>query len=251
MLPARALAPDGRTVRCTECNGEWFERPDQEELNADLENPLEDIPESVKPIPEGSGVPAISTGANTNAAQGNRKANIIGYIAAFVVFILILFALILSKDTILRNAPYFAPFYEAMGIKVQPPGYGLVFDRVTARIDGGEKIVIEGSIVNLESTEQILPTLEIAIFDEAGGIIENAYINPPQSTMPAESTIPFHTIYESNISAVDHVRVRFVLIGGQSKSVEANDHEAEEPAAHNEDHVQQPTHESPKHETHH
>src|SRR5687767_9418727 len=58
LLPTHALGADGRRVRCTNCAHEWFQEPDDMESVEPPED-IEPIPESVMPVPDDSGLPAL------------------------------------------------------------------------------------------------------------------------------------------------------------------------------------------------
>ena len=52
-LPAQALAPAGKNVKCSNCGNTWFQEPDTDELIEDLENvPSEDLEEVFEDIVE-------------------------------------------------------------------------------------------------------------------------------------------------------------------------------------------------------
>ena len=76
--------------------------PDTDELVDIEEHPVEEIPEAVKPIPEGSSVPALPDEEEEESKTSESKlAKLIGYLGAFVVFLLVLCALVILKPTLL------------------------------------------------------------------------------------------------------------------------------------------------------
>lgn len=231
LLSAQALAPEGRRVKCSSCDEEWFELPDPDELLDNIENEIEEIPESVKPLPEGSYVPALQDEMG-HEAKPSTKANIMGYVGAFMVFVLSLGVLVFVKEPVMKLWPPSAAFYETLGVSVNAPGEGLVFDRVKANLDQSGRILIQGSVINITKDEQALPSIEASVRDEAGDVIESTVIHPPHKTMKGETTLPFQTMYGGDTSNADHVQLRFVYADNtMSKSVSAVvDNTAEPPA---------------------
>ncbi len=219
LLSAQALAPDGRRVKCSSCAEEWFQLPDPDELVDNVEHEIEEIPESVKPIPEGSSVPALP---EESEGSGNGRTNLAGYIGAAIIFLGILGGLAVSKDAVLKAWLPSAAFYQMIGISVVAPGEGLVFDKIKATLQGHNKIVVEGFIINLTDKTQNLPVIEISIRNEAGGSIQKNLSPPPFAQMPPKAKLPFKSTHTGNTDEADHVQIRFVL-GGEEASEETTD----------------------------
>ncbi|MEM7651135.1 MAG: hypothetical protein AAF204_03510 [Pseudomonadota bacterium] len=193
--------------------------PDPDELVDIEEHPVEDIPEAVKPIPEGSSVPALPDEEEEDTkASESKLAKLIGYLGAFVVFLLVLCVLVILKPTLLKTWPASAALYEMMGVDVTAPGQGLVFDQVKARMVSENTIEIEGKIINITSETQMLPAVEASIRNEAGDTIKKTVIKPPYETLDGESTLPFKSMYQGETEAADHVQIRFVLTGYEKTS---------------------------------
>lgn len=250
MLSAQVLAPDGCTVKCSSCGETWFQLPDADELIDDLEHEIEEIPDAVKPIPEGSSVPALSEHQDGGAGK-NTSATMAGMIGALLVFLLILGMLLVLKAPLISAWPPGAAFYNLFA-EVKAPGEGLVFDRVKAEITPTGRIVIEGSIINLTAEDQVLPAIEMSVRDQAGVEIKALEVEPPYDEMKAESTLPFQTSYKEQngeLAKADHVQVRFVL-GTSSPAEEPIDEDEAEQGAHHEEAAPE-THEVPAHEKEH
>ncbi|HOO81590.1 MAG TPA: hypothetical protein PK513_03715 [Alphaproteobacteria bacterium] len=203
--------------------------PDPDELIENLEAKIEGIPESVKPIPEGSSVPALAN--MPEEREETRSAIMAGYVGALLVFVVILAALLVMKQTLVKTWPPGAALYEFMGIEVKSPGEGLVFDRVKAKVTPTGRIIIEGSIINLINEDQILPAIKVSVRDQAGQEIKQLTIQPPFEQMKAESTLPFKTSYKDGLNGADHIQLRFVLGDPlQEKTVELKGFEEEHAA---------------------
>lgn len=219
-------------MRCSSCEDEWFQLPDPNELQGDE---IEEIPDAVKPIAEGSSVPVLTK--DKVKTHSTRRANIAGYMGAIIIGAGIFASLIIAKDKVLTKYPAAAAFYQLTGMSVTPPGEGLVFDRVTAKMGEDYAVTIEGSVINLTSEEQVLPAMQISIHNEAGDVIKKTLIQPPHNRMKAETTLPFKTTYKGEAAAADHVKVKFVL-RTEAPEMEAPKEDAHhEPAAHGESHA--------------
>jgi len=225
LLSSQVLAPEGRRVKCSVCAEEWFQLPDPDELIENLEQGIEDIPESVKPVSEGASVPALT---DNEEDTHSKKAMLTGYAAALVVFLVVLGGVIFAKNTMVKSWPPSAAIYELLGVGVKAPGDGLVFDRVQVKLIGRNKISIEGHIINLTAGKQVVPFIEALIRDEAGETIETLFIPPPVDSIDGEMTSSFKVEHTGAMDHADHVQVRFVLSGvnlGKEPEEAAEEHE--------------------------
>jgi predicted Zn finger-like uncharacterized protein len=248
LLSAQVLAPEGRRVRCSSCEEEWFQQPDPDELLDNIENEIPEIPESVKPVPEGSSVPALP-GEGAVASGKTGKANLAGYMGALIVFLGILGGVVISKEAVLKSWLPAAAFYEMIGMNVTAPGEGLVFDKIKAQQNSGGQIVVEGNLINLTSHVVRLPAIEVSIRNEEGEEIHTNFTPPPFDEMKPETTLPFKSVHSVKEGRADHVQLRFVLEtpedepeekeketktaskdAGNTQALHADDH-AEPPAA--------------------
>ena len=241
LLSAQVLAPEGRRVKCSSCAEEWFQMPDPDELIDNLEHEIEEIPEAVKPIPEGSSVPTIAEAASVNTSS--RKANLGGYAGALVVFVLIFGVLLVMKTPFVKAWAPSAGFYEMFGMSVTSPGEGLVFDRVKAQFSPNGQIIIEGIIINLTNADQFLPNVEATVRTEGGDVIEATVVDPPFEDMKAETSLPFKTIYDGETAGADHVQLKFVLSSekqSQDEAKTASKDDGNTPTPHADDHAETP-----------
>src|SRR5690606_23440139 len=111
-----------------------------------------EIPESVKPVPEGSSVPALPGGEDRPPM--NFMPLVTGYGAAAAVLALVIGLAILLKDPLYRAWPATALFYDLAGVETPLPGEGLIIERLAARAmagpHGADDLTIKGSIINLK-----------------------------------------------------------------------------------------------------
>lgn len=218
LLSAQILAPDGRRVKCSNCEEIWFQKPDPDELaQAENQLPVEDIPESVKPIPEGSALPTLQDDDAAPPFALLFLCKVRGTLAvAAGLFLLIFAVMFLASQPVLAIWPASTPFYKFLGKDVKIPGAGLVFDRVEARIDfvGGdkEKIGLSGQIINLTGERQLVPVIEASLRNKEGDVLRLGLIEPSQSYLEGESNMVFEGAYELPRSGqATDIYVRFVL----------------------------------------
>lgn len=160
--PAK-IPPHGRKVRCARCRHDWTHVPPPPRPAEDLAHardlPLEPIPEAVKPIPEGSNLPAPRRHRDDDRRGGQLWA------AALLLAALALAGGLL-RGPVVALWPASARLYAAIGLDVPPPGAELEFRDITARIEGGE-LNIAGRLVNgAAGPRQVLP-IRLVVSDGA------------------------------------------------------------------------------------
>ncbi len=246
LLPATVLGEEGRRVKCSSCAEVWHQLPDPDELaefqeadEAEQESeepPLEDIPEAVKPIPEGSSVPALQ---DDDKDKGDLRAMLGGFASAAAVFIIIFAGLYFAHKPIVSIWPASSVFYERLGKSMPVSGEGLVFDHlaVKAQSDGEmETITVEGQVINLTSHDQIVPLIEASLKDDHDEVLEKWIINAPEKHLDAEGVLPFSSEHKAHKTSAENVHLRFVLKAGKPPKTAAEDAGSTE-APHGDDHA--------------
>lgn len=232
LLSAQSLAPEGRRVKCSSCREEWFQLPDPDELLENIERQIEDIPESVKPMREGSNLP-VKTEGKRIAGVPNGIA--FGSAAATGVFVAVLAVLVFGKTPILNVWPPAAAFYKMVGIPFSVPGEGLVFDRLKAVMDAGGTIHLEGHVLNLTGNDSAIPMIEASLRDNTDDEIESWHIDIPEDLVGGESSVPFKLSYKPTAPNGDHIKLSFMMRGaaktasagaGNNQAPQADDHAA-------------------------
>lgn len=230
LLPSSSLAPDGRRVRCSVCGHEWhqeYEEADYGGEEEEGEDDLEPIPESVRPIPEGSSVPSLDL---RDYGEMFPWASV----AATILLIAGIFgALVLFRGPVTNILPQSGVFYAALGMEPALPGEGLIIDQIKAVVDyentDGSKVAISGFIMNLADQDIDIPVMKISLLDDTDAAIATYYMQPEPSFVPANG----ETIFSGNYELPDNlqsVRVGFTL-DKMPKPVEAeieDEAEAEE-----------------------
>lgn len=215
-LLAEILAPDGKRVKCSNCGEVWFQLPDPDELLTEIEEqeeqgapPLEDIPDAVKPIPEGSSVPAISDHQEESVKEPQNI--VVTILSAFLMFLLLAMPLIAFKSSVMRAFPETMAFYNVLGMVGDLPGDGIIFDQMRAEIKDNT-FVLSGQLINLTSKDAQIPLIEVTLKDKNGDISSRHYIRAPKQILKAEETFPITAQYEvKNVSALQDASIRFVL----------------------------------------
>lgn len=209
LLPAQALAPSGRRVKCSSCSSKWFQLPDPDEMLADMEAKIRDIPEAVKPERPPAAI-------HPPAEKRRRIAKVIkipylSYGAAALVFLAILTAFVVLKPVIMRIWPPAAVLYEMMGLPVEIPGEGVTFDKVSAKVVDEKTILIEGQIINLTLKKQKLPAIEAVLEEGSGDPLAQWIFAPPAPAAGPEAILPFKARYEGDTQKAERLQLRFIF----------------------------------------
>ena len=223
LVPDRSISEAGRQVRCVACGHEWFQEPppvaidpekgdDSPGPRAGIEiDDLEPIPESVRPLPEGSNVPAIIVEEKA-ATRGGRAT---GYIAAAAVFFIILAGLLACREPLSASWPPLNAFYTALGLPAILPGDGLSIDDVKtdeeANAQGLSILTVHGQINNHRNTPVTLPPLEAQLRVNNAQIFDHWRVELTQRIIPAHGVLTFTTNYPAAPKDADGVAIRFLL----------------------------------------
>lgn len=246
-----AIGPDGRTVRCASCHHEWFETGPEPEsfeqiLEKEVEHPVEPIPEAVKPIPEGSGVPArpedIPPADKDHSVLIGRFT---GYAAAACVCLLILAALVGLRGPIAKAWPPSLLFYDLVGTPVALPGEGLIIDRVKASAKN-DTLIVRGSIINLKSEQIAVPRILATLWREDGSAMESWVIDLPHDTIDGEGSFDFEAEYPGVPDEAQSVNLAFAAFISKPAEAPAPEEHSDEAAAdeeHKDDAHDEPAHE--------
>lgn len=189
LVPVTALGAEGRRVKCTACEEIWFQEPEADEFSTvkeqEEQGAFEPIPRAVRPIPEGSSVPALMEEEAPSLPAGAMRNS---YLASGGVFIVILLLLFAFQGPITNAWPSTNAVYGFFGRASPSPS--LAFDKVEARIEG-DSIKIHGNVINLGQAPTTLPRLEAALRSEEGEQLVNWDIVLEQSALEGEATLPF------------------------------------------------------------
>lgn len=158
-VDARAIGVTGRRVKCSRCAEIWFTEADPAELAAlaDVQPPPSStIRVEPRPIPPGSGLPAL------RGPQPPPPKPRLGWMLFATTLVLLLAAGWFGRNAIVAAWPPAARIYAAAGIDAGVEGPALELTVTPARrqtIDGVATIVIEGTVRNRSKDEQNVPKL--------------------------------------------------------------------------------------------
>ncbi len=225
---AAAIGPNGRTVRCSNCETTWFvtAEPDILDLRQQEkeEQKIIDAPaESFEPQDEVQhqfgGVSQPALGAHVHirdmADQRRRNRSLMGVSFVWFVTIAILAAFAFyafnNRQSIVEKYPGMATIYKMFGVDVNE--IGLEFDDATIRrlpIDGVETLVINGHIINITDESRPIPMLELSIKNKASEELASWVIEPPQAELDAGARIPYSSEYQNPPIDGEVVTYRFL-----------------------------------------
>lgn len=161
------LEPHGRKVKCAKCQHVWFQEPPaQEESINELEQELpkvEDIPEAVRPIPEGSGLPIVAD---------EDGFSILRVAAVFVGMIFLVTALLIPfKESVVHVWEPSAKLFETFGIPVMVDAEGIAIEDIKAieTIKEAQGVVIVSGFLRntVDEHRKVLP-LNVSLWGARG-----------------------------------------------------------------------------------
>lgn len=227
LIPEHSLIPNGRTVRCGNCGHTWYVSPPADDgagaADGDADgsgsnsfadmvaNATDSIPQGVRPIPEGSSVPAhIGARADTGFV-----ARIGGYAVAAVLFVAVAGGLFAMRDTVVQSWPASLAVYNMVGFAPEGPLADIVFDRVDAKTsyneDGVEVLTVSGKIINLRARSVELAPIRVSARMATDGAVWDWVIDPPAVRIGPEETLEFTAAYADIPADAQEINVRFTL----------------------------------------
>lgn len=211
LLPVQALAPEGHRVKCSACKEIWFQLPDFDELVQEAgDGEYTEIPDSVKPIPEGSNLPAVHE--EEPESKKPLPLGLMGYLTAAMIGIAVFGGLVQMRESIVEKWPASYGLYQFFGMHMAIPGEGLSFDAVRANAtfeNDGEKFSIEGHIINSGKEERAVPMIMADLRNPQGEVIERWMIRPPVSTIAPEENVSFNTEYRTSRKDAHDIKLKF------------------------------------------
>lgn len=199
LLSAFVLGEEGRKVKCSNCAEIWFQLPDLDELHQPEQTKPEPIPESVRPVPQGSSLPVPKD--ERDEANDQRGGNVAGAVLAALLFVAVSAGLIFSNKQIAMLWPQSHVAYKLVGITTPLPGVGLVFDRLEAQALEDGSLFLSGVILNLTHQGTKVPMMEAVLRDARGEDLSRMFIEAPADYIEAEGALPFEAKLEDDEAA--------------------------------------------------
>lgn len=181
------LGAHGRKVKCASCKHIWFQEPERHDGEAfhaesSFVPPIEDIPESVKPVPEGSNLPV--------PAEESFFSPLYGLAASIILAVLLIGATVPVRGEIVKIWEPSALLYETIGFHVPVLGEGIAIENVEmVEYPEGEMSQINMSaFLRNDTDDQIqVPTLHIQLLGEQEEVSSFDYKPDFDVLMPYQS----------------------------------------------------------------
>lgn len=240
LIAGDAIGEQGRDVRCGKCGHNWTQEPVHDSLDelskldskaseraAPVRTSLDDavesflndeIPEGVKPIPETEPAPAAvkKTTARKDARPpsepgvfSKNRALITGLAVGVAAFALITYGLVAARAPIMGMMPSTKPLFVMLGVEEKGDSKTLVFDSVTAKIEG-DTLLVTGSLINLSASTMTLPKMVVDILDAAGASIKTLDAPIEQKTLNGEQSLELNLSFADIPAEGAQARLRFV-----------------------------------------
>ena len=159
LLSASALVPDGRKVRCSQCQHTWF----QEALGDAVEEELSPFPSAQE----------MAAPVQLPTVQRKISAPIAVKLGAIAALLLALIASVFAfRNTVIETVPATAGLYKALSYY---PTAGLTLEgmelTITEQEDGKKTIALSGRIYNGAPQPRMLPRVMIKLLNAEGDIL--------------------------------------------------------------------------------
>jgi predicted Zn finger-like uncharacterized protein len=229
LLASLLLGVEGRKVKCGVCGHIWFQPPMDEEYIAGsggddslsfhdhLEHEdLEPIPEGVKPIPEGSGMPI--TGSHKfsfNLKEHLTRDNIGGGAMAAAVFALVFAGMLAFHNPLSRMWPPLTSLFSIAGLE-STAGQGLIFDQVVARqskdaTTGKSVLTLTGNIVNVRKDMAEIPSVWATLQKSETEKGVTFMVRLDKKNIDAQGKMPFTAVYDDLPDDMTQVKISFAV----------------------------------------
>ena len=155
-VPANAIPPGGRKVKCVKCAHVWHQNPLEDLVDT---SKIEKAPKEVKPVPKGSSLPVVRRQLK---ATGGQK-------FAFVFFLVC--ALLAASIAYRDHIPQLKPLYDALGMKSTE---GLVFSSFKTereKVENKWKFIINTMITNESNETRNVPNIQVTAYSSGGNVL--------------------------------------------------------------------------------
>ncbi len=229
LIASHLIGEDGRQVKCGVCGHVWHQGPEEGDVSEiQTDDPVDDEPvEDYDEPPReavhiesdievalveheetgASGSGEADSGMMRSAArrrspppepEDHPQAQIFGYAAAGALCVLLFAGLIPLKDAMVSVWPPSAQLYMLLGMEVDVPGSGVVFDRVMANGEGGAhpRISLDGALINLRGEPSSVPDIRVLFLDEFGHDVGTQVIARPVRMLEGEGAVQIHAVLE-------------------------------------------------------
>lgn len=135
--------------------------------------------------------------------------------AGFLILVLCGVLIVALRPLIVPSWPQMNVVYGWLGWPHLWPGESLAIDRTKAEVvrtpEGESTLKITGTIVNIQPTEQFVPSLRVELIDETGALYDMWNIELDKNTLGPGEDMVFETSYPGLARNVSSTRVRFLI----------------------------------------
>ena len=201
-LPADAMGPDGRKVRCAACKTLWLAR-----IDAPAPTPEVAILPQVESAPLQQAKPWYDRVGSAERARRRPTGQRVAIALALVVG---LGGAIVLRKPIVAAVPETGVAYAALGLPVNLRGLDLRAVQSSVTSEGGtEMLVVEGEIVNLTTGKKALPRLHFSVRDPRGLTLYTWTAQADARDLMPGQSLPFRRRLASPPGEGQSVLVRF------------------------------------------
>ena len=166
---------------------------------------VEPPPESPKPIPAGSNLPAVQ-----KEALPIWLHVIIG-LGMFLAVLLLVF--VFFRQSIVGHFPDFENAYLGVGLGINHTGEGIHIEDVRSELQyesGFVQLIIDGKVHNVTEKNVLVPNIRASAVGVNGQVIQSWQIDAPAAKLTPDEVVPFHATIKAPEQTVVDVNLEFV-----------------------------------------
>ncbi len=210
------LGPQGKSVRCSNCEHQWHQQPAPaptpapEPIPEPEPEPKEDPPPSQEELDDMFGDDAEPEPIDSLIGDDDEGGINIGLIFLLLV-IGVLGAGYFLRDTVQELVPQSKPIYEMIGIG-EPLGTGLEFQDVRSqRSTEGEVDVLNvtGTVVNISDSPRDVPMIRVSLLSGEKEEIQFLNLTPDMAQIPPGEKMDFKGVVMDPAATARRLEVTF------------------------------------------
>lgn len=232
---AEAIGPNGRNVKCSNCDENWFVAADPDILTLRDEERAQTIIQETPPEERfeeqfenddrfdtgdnvGFGVTPVK-GAHVHirdlADQRRRNRRLMGISLVWVLLLAALFIAALCaymfRQAIVERQPAAASVYKAFNIDVKVNG--LNFEDPKTRnvvLDGTPTLVVNGYIQNVSDESRDIPLIELSLVSASNDILSSWIVQPSQPKLDAGERLEYISEFPNPPIEMETLKYKFL-----------------------------------------